>query len=604
MKMGKKRKQKNNKREQQIAQELEAIANEYNLQIDQESIVDVTDNKSSSANAESPHKIKQKREYNNEKTLTYESSIKPLLKPHGFQIGYCTVPGCNCSKKKKDCKFSNGVNLHEMKCKKCKHGILNHEILTDDSSSMEISLTNTEIEAKLNYTIHTTFVLLLRVSCVLYESRNWRETILSAFLAYIKENSAKNEASLEIQPLLHKLENMLQGSTYSRDELRVHVAILLDKMYFCEYYNHLLQHGRKSRQLYIVPNPTKYFQLLHDLKPLQFTPNELKLPDDDYNNNKDIELYQLMKLRHQETILLFADNQIGTNGEMDQAISQSLNTNKKTIFFNNNRKKRKKIIQQQKQMEEEIALNHVKLPSYTLLQLWRDNCRDWLCHLYAYATPTNHALDVMKEYEPLIEIGAGTGYWSSLLKSEAYDITPPTTSPNEFHGKVPTFTTVSQGGPEILSKTTKNLFLCYPPPLNDMAYQCLRYFKGKFVLYVGEWQGNTANSKFEDVLERHFNLIKVVSLPNWSNTFYNLSIWERKSTEREGLCMFSCHACGDTKTKGDKMFKRCRLCRNRIYCSEECMLKDKNEHDSYHCQRFICLKNGMSFHSRTMFENL
>lgn len=253
--------------------------------------------------------------------------------------------------------------------------------------------------------------------------------------------------------------------------------------------------------------------------------------------------------------------------------------------------------------------------------MWRDNCRDWLCHLYAYATPTTKALDVIKKYSPLIEIGAGTGYWSSLLKLngvdiQPYDIVPPssssstTTTSNEFHGKVPTFTNVSIGGAEMLTNDNRNksLFLCYPPPLSAMASECLQYFRGKFIIYVGEWQGNTADLKFEEELQSQFNLVMIVKLPNWSNTYYNLSVWERKSIKNTAatitmsLSMQSCHTCGNDATKS---CKRCRLCRNRIYCSEECMIKDKDQHEIYLCQRLIYLKDSTtSFHSRTMFESL
>ena len=69
--MGKKRKQKNNnKRELQIAQELEAIANEYDLQIDEELIVDTNINtiRDETTNAA--------------KDLTSSSNLKMQIKNH------------------------------------------------------------------------------------------------------------------------------------------------------------------------------------------------------------------------------------------------------------------------------------------------------------------------------------------------------------------------------------------------------------------------------------------------------------------------------------------------------------------------------------------
>ena len=55
-------------------------------------------------------------------------------------------------------------------------------------------------------------------------------------------------------------------------------------------------------------------------------------------------------------------------------------------------------------------------PCDPLLQLWRDNCRLWCCRLYAFATPTTAALDALADCAPLLELGAGTGYWAAQLR--------------------------------------------------------------------------------------------------------------------------------------------------------------------------------------------
>ena len=49
------------------------------------------------------------------------------------------------------------------------------------------------------------------------------------------------------------------------------------------------------------------------------------------------------------------------------------------------------------------------------IENWRNHQREWPCRLYAFATPNNNVLNRLQEYGPFIEIGAGTGYWASLL---------------------------------------------------------------------------------------------------------------------------------------------------------------------------------------------
>jgi len=60
------------------------------------------------------------------------------------------------------------------------------------------------------------------------------------------------------------------------------------------------------------------------------------------------------------------------------------------------------------------------------------------------------------------------------------------------------------------------LFLCYPPPASDMAVECLRFFRGKTVAVVGEWDGDTATAEFTTALTRAFRLKRRVPLPKYA----------------------------------------------------------------------------------------
>lgn len=45
-----------------------------------------------------------------------------------------------------------------------------------------------------------------------------------------------------------------------------------------------------------------------------------------------------------------------------------------------------------------------------------------LSEKYAWAIPNNKALDILKHYSPIVEIGSGKGYWASLLRRQGVDI--------------------------------------------------------------------------------------------------------------------------------------------------------------------------------------
>ena len=67
------------------------------------------------------------------------------------------------------------------------------------------------------------------------------------------------------------------------------------------------------------------------------------------------------------------------------------------------------------------------------------------------------ALSLLAARAPLVEVGAGTGYWAAALRRRgidvlAYDLNPPATDAaeaNAYHGRLPPFTEVLRGGPKV-----------------------------------------------------------------------------------------------------------------------------------------------------------
>jgi hypothetical protein len=65
---------------------------------------------------------------------------------------------------------------------------------------------------------------------------------------------------------------------------------------------------------------------------------------------------------------------------------------------------------------------------HRMIACWRDDednrlqIRHHLSRKYAFGVPGNYALDCLARYEPLVEIGAGTGYWARCLRERGADI--------------------------------------------------------------------------------------------------------------------------------------------------------------------------------------
>ena len=156
--------------------------------------------------------------------------------------------------------------------------------------------------------------------------------------------------------------------------------------------------------------------------------------------------------------------------------------------------------------------------------------RDEYVKKYAWAVPDHQALGVISQYSPLIEIGAGTGYWGYLLNRLGVDILCFDKEPHHNHYSDHQWFIVKEGTPEILSNyPDRNLFLCWPPYDDRMAYECLKNFKGKYFIYIGEGEGGcNGTTLFFKRLYRTFKELRFIPIPHWYGLHDGLSIHKRR----------------------------------------------------------------------------
>lgn len=610
-----------------------------------------------------PKKIMGRVEPTDDHAIVLEK-LKHLL-PEGGQLSKCSVPGCACSnghrelsldsraKKEQDKASTNAVDtIRNGQCKKCQHGVLQHGVIVRESEGMGKPSGGQRLLGRL-YEL----VRFARIAGCIYNARAWTASsleLISNLLAHVRhqmtaggtQNGQQGDAQIE-QQMIAELQTQLQHAQQAvgkatREELPIQLACALDQMYFQTYYATIVLFGRACAA---VPDPESYFANLEALVPdlydqvEEFVNRELKGAPDvlaslalpmasetakRQRQGESIALLQIHHQRFREGIRLFYEQGVGTNGEMEALLADptsataALVSTKKKVQKKNYRRERRTGASATGAAGKAASGGLVELPCYPLLAQWRNNCRDWGCHLYAYATPTPEALTLMAKYAPLVEMGAGTGYWSSLLQQQkvdivAYDKCPPgsiesapTEQPakanapvaarpvqerNAYHGHVPPFCTIAKGGPDTLLNREelhkRNLFLCYPPPNDKMAAECLEYFQGESVIHVGEWQGDTGDRSFERVLSQRFVLSKELVLPNWGNSAYSLTVWTKKKKSAVGKdCKsLSCFVC--SATSEDAELKRCVFCKTNVYCSDDCEERHRSEHAAEHAKRLL-----------------
>ncbi|KAG2784872.1 hypothetical protein PC129_g13713 [Phytophthora cactorum] len=584
-----------------------------------------------------------------------------VVLPDTCALRACGVPGCSCVngsrslgiQERDDADKTTRDLLENAQCQKCQHGVLQHAVVLREDADPAAALPSGG--QRLLQTLFQ-IIRLGRIGASIFKSRVWTKSALErleAVLSHLKkqfaaggtQNGQKSagEVRQEMQ-LLTDLQTQLRKAqqavgTASRDELPISLACVCDQMYFQTYYAALVLYGRACGA---VPPPATYLKELERFTPESTSQLEgflnrelsgsdrliksLALPIASSTSQDELArerlraqqqedqnpLLTIYHARLREGVRLFYEEGVGMDGEMDAVLSAPKSEPVASKRAKNSKKPQKKHYRRERKdaARDTDVSSLVEMPSYPLLAQWRNNCRDWCCHLYAYATPTQEALDVMAKHAPIVEVGAGTGYWSSLLQRAyvdvvAYDKAPPSADGaegNAYHGHVPLFCSVGRGGPEVLGQedmAKRSLFLCYPPPGDAMAVRSIQLFQGDVVLHVGEWQGDTGDSRFESELQRRFVLEQEILLPNWGNSAYGLTVWRRKAKDVEPVAWraMSCFHCdmtmADAADEGE-LLRRCVVCKTNVYCSATCMQRDAVGHAAEHASRLVFLEEPTS----------
>jgi hypothetical protein len=158
--------------------------------------------------------------------------------------------------------------------------------------------------------------------------------------------------------------------------------------------------------------------------------------------------------------------------------------------------------------------------------------RPRLVQTYSWALPTDEAIDLIARYQPVVEMGAGGGYWAHLMRERgidviAYDRERPHDD-NYFARHL--WTRIDPGRPSALRQhPDRSLFLCWPPNNSSMATNCLKQWSGRHLIHVGEWRISTGTEGFYDRLEAGFELVDKLSIPQWEGIYDMLTVWRRKT---------------------------------------------------------------------------
>lgn len=168
---------------------------------------------------------------------------------------------------------------------------------------------------------------------------------------------------------------------------------------------------------------------------------------------------------------------------------------------------------------------------------------------YGWAVPDARALNIISRFGPIVEIGAGLGYWGSLLLKRGvdyvgYDTSKTAGNKEEGAQNYKNWCTIKKGGPEKLDLHPHHtLMLCYPDDYEvsreSLALKCLERYQGDTVVLIGELFGGTilenpwgrsCGGDFQQELALAFHMVLRVPLPSQPLSMDCLTIWKRTPT--------------------------------------------------------------------------
>jgi len=153
---------------------------------------------------------------------------------------------------------------------------------------------------------------------------------------------------------------------------------------------------------------------------------------------------------------------------------------------------------------------------------------DELVRAYSEAIPTAAALSPLADLAPMVEVGAGSGYWARLLKDlgadiVAYDVAVP--ERNDWTAKLPGWTELQEGDAveAVRRHPTRTLFGYMDDVLPVYGGLTLALtFDGRFC------PGEDLPDPLYDGLERDWIRERKLDLPHWPGRYDQLMVWRRR----------------------------------------------------------------------------
>ena len=145
--------------------------------------------------------------------------------------------------------------------------------------------------------------------------------------------------------------------------------------------------------------------------------------------------------------------------------------------------------------------------------------RDQHIEMFGFAVLNRATVEFLRPYGPLLEVGAGLGYWAYELRQAGMDVaaTDPHQTENWPENAVWTPAKRLTATRAIARYPGRNLLMCWPDRDKPWAAQALRAFRGARAVYVGEPPGGrTGTPDMFRAMEELYQVETEREIPNFT----------------------------------------------------------------------------------------
>lgn len=158
-----------------------------------------------------------------------------------------------------------------------------------------------------------------------------------------------------------------------------------------------------------------------------------------------------------------------------------------------------------------------------------------LTRTYSFAIPCREAVEALKRLAPLVEIGAGSGYWTAVLTAAGGDVLATDLQAfgeTDYGFEAARWAPVEPFGAAeaVRAYPERNVFCCWPTEGAEWALEAAMEMRpGRLLAVIGEGVGgHTATEEFWQYLSESFSPLENIVIPQFPRTRDFLAICRKR----------------------------------------------------------------------------